>query len=92
MNRHQFSKNPGFGQPGEMEMLLSADVFADVLRDGVRHGGRNDVIAEGLWLRVLTGAVLATTSMTLDQLQDQTPDIVLEEEGRVDNDCSQSAW
>ncbi len=33
--------DPGFGQPGRIDILLGADVFAEVLRDGRRKGPAN---------------------------------------------------
>lgn len=33
--------DPGFGQPGRIDILLGADVFVDVLRDGRRRGPAN---------------------------------------------------
>ena len=33
--------DPGFGQPGRIDVLLGADIFVDILCDGRRKGSRN---------------------------------------------------
>lgn len=37
--------DPGFGQPGRIDVLLGADVFVDILRDGRRKGPENSPTA-----------------------------------------------
>ena len=52
--------DPGFGQPGRINMLLGVDIFVDVLRHGRQSGPPNSLETEFGW--VLCGSAGPTSS------------------------------
>lgn len=58
--------DPYFDQPGDIDILLGANVFAEILMNGVCRGGRDDVVAqETIFGWIVTGRAMAAPMETV---------------------------
>lgn len=58
--------DPEFEQPGEIDLLIGANVFSEILMNGVQHGGHDDVVAQQtIFGWIVTGRAMAVPSTTV---------------------------